>query len=466
MVLTATLLQQDPGAQTATVAATVNVGDVLHTAINVPSGQPGQLAYTVQAGDTAAPAAATAITAALNASTAQDPASVLPLSAGFHATSSGGVITIKAGFTLACSVSAGASETYTAAPGTPVSRSATVGGSVTAGNTLTTSIDGVAIGYAVAAGDTPVTIAAGIAAAINAATVQDPYSGLPLNSLVVASSAAAVVTVVTADAGAPFTLGCSLTPANAGTYTAAPPAPAAQTATISGTVAPGDTLVTTINSVGISYSAKATDTSIGALAASIAATISAAVQPDPATQLPLGSLVQASSARGVITITATDPATPFTLACSVSAGSETYVAAGPFAEKATATVTGRIPAGAMLTTTVNTLPLAYQVAQGDTPATIAAGIAAAINATTTADPVTGLPLNSVVSAAAAGGAITVTAASATTSFTLTASVSGRPGYIGRPARARRSPTTATAISSPTPPRPCSATSPRCVPGSA
>ena len=34
MFLTPTLLQQDPGAQTATVAGTVNVGDVLHTAIN------------------------------------------------------------------------------------------------------------------------------------------------------------------------------------------------------------------------------------------------------------------------------------------------------------------------------------------------------------------------------------------------------------------------------------------------
>ena len=68
MFLTPTLLQQDPGAQTATVAATVNVGDVLHTAINLPSDQPGQLAYTVQPGDTAA-AAAAAIAAALNAAT-------------------------------------------------------------------------------------------------------------------------------------------------------------------------------------------------------------------------------------------------------------------------------------------------------------------------------------------------------------------------------------------------------------
>ena len=191
-----------------------------------------------------------------------------------------------------------------------------------------------------------------------------------------------MVTIVTANAGAPFTLACSLTPGHAGTYAAAPPVPAAQTATVSGAVAPGDTLVTTINSVAVPYTATPADTDAATLAASIAATISAAVQLDPATQLPLSSVVQATSAAGVITITAADPAAPFTLACSVTAGAETYTAAGPFPETATATVSGTIPAGAMLTTTVNTLPLAYQAAPGDTPATIAAAIAAAINAAT------------------------------------------------------------------------------------
>jgi Neuraminidase-like domain/FHA domain/Salmonella virulence plasmid 28.1kDa A protein len=421
MFLTPTLLQQDRGALTATVGTGVNAGDVLLTAINLPSGQPGQLAYTVQPADTAT-TAATAIAAQLNASMAADPASGLPLNARFHATSSSSVITIKAGFTLACSVSAGASETYTAAAGPPLSRSATVGGSMTAGDTLTTTIDGVAIGYTVAAADTPATAAAGLADVINGTTIQDPYSGLPLNSLVAASSAGTVVTIVAAGAGAPFTLACTLTPANAGTYSAGPAAPAGQTATITGTVGAGDTLVTTINSVPISYSAQAADISAAALAASIAATISAAVQPDPATQLPLGSVVRARSTGGVITITAVDPATPFTLACSVTAGAESYTAAGPFAQTATATVAGTIPAGVTLTTTINGLPLVYQTALGQSPAAIAAAIAAVINATTSADADTGLPLNSVVSAVATGGAITVTAASMTASFTLTAAL--------------------------------------------
>ena len=211
MFLRPTLLQQDPGAQTATVDATVNVGDVLHTAINLPSDQPGQVAYTVAAGDTAA-TAATAIAAALNAATTPDPVSGLPLNDRFHATSTGGVITIRAGFTLACSVSAGASETYTAAAASPLSQTATVAGTVTAGDTLTTTIDGVPIAYTVTAADTPATIAAGFAAMINNTTAPDPFSGLPLSGLVAASSAGAVVTILTVNAGAPFTLACSLTP--------------------------------------------------------------------------------------------------------------------------------------------------------------------------------------------------------------------------------------------------------------
>ena len=65
------------------------------------------------------------------------------------------------------------------------------------------------------------------------------------------------VTVVAANAGALFTLTCSLDPANAGTYSPGPPVPtAAQTATITGAVQQGDTLVTTINSVAVSYTAR------------------------------------------------------------------------------------------------------------------------------------------------------------------------------------------------------------------
>ena len=436
MFLTPALLQQDPGAQTATVDSTVNVGDVLTTVLDGITVTP----YTVQAGDTAMSVAA-AIATAINSTVTPDPiftdpVSNPPLNSRIFASSSSvkPVITIMAGFTLECSVSPAATESYTVAAGTPVSQSATITGPVMAGDTLTTTIDLVPIPYTVVPGDTDATIAAGIAAAVNAATTADPYSGLPLNGLVVASSSGAVVTFVTADAGAPFTLACSLIPANAGTYTAALPVLASSTATITGTVAQGDILVTTINSVPVSYTATAADTDVTALAANIAATINAAVQADPATLLPLSIEVQATSAGKVITVTAVDPTTQVTLACSAPSA-DGYVSAGPFPETATTVVAGSIPIGTTLTTTINTLPLVYLTAPGDTPRTIAASIAAAINATTAVDLVTDLPLNSVVTASATWrsalhfmeGLVTITAKSPTTPFTVSVSLSAS-GY--------------------------------------
>jgi GH18 family chitinase len=426
MFLTPTLLQQDPGTQTATVANAVNVGDVLKTAINSVAIAP----HTVAAGETAT-SVATAIAAAINATTATDPASGAPLNTRFLASSKGGVIAIKAGFMLACSASAGATESYTAAASSPLSQTATIAGTVSPGDVLTTTIDTVPIAYTVVAGDTPPSIAANIAAAINGTTGADPFSGLPLNTLVAASSAGAVVTLVAANAGAPFTLVCTLTPANSGTYMAGPPVPATYRATVAGTIHAGDTLVTTINGVGIAYSAVATDTTPATLAASIAAAINGTVQQDPTTTLPLSSLVHATSAGAVVTVNPIDPATAFTLTCSVTTGSETFTAAGPSSASQTATVAGTIPAGAIVTTTINGLDLFYTVAAGDTPTTIAGKIASAINGSTSPDPVTNLPLNTVVSAAAAADVITITAASPTTSFTLAVSLSAGAYVAGR-----------------------------------
>ncbi len=111
---------------------------------------------------------------------------------------------------------------------------------------------------------------------------------------------------------------------------------------------------------------------------------------------------------------------------------------------------GPIPAGAMLTTTVNSLPLAVPAAAGRHPGDDRRPrIAAAINAATAADPVTGLPLNSVVSAAAAGPVDHRHRPSPDHALHADGGpdrpAGTRPG--GRP---RRSPTTATATSSPTP----------------
>ena len=442
MFLTPTLLQQDPGVQTATVSDIINVGDVLTTTINGPNGA-AIPPHTVAVGDTAA-AVAAAIAASINATSAVDPASKLPLNKRFFASSAGEVITIKAGFTLACSVSAGASETYAAAATSPLLQTTTVAGTVTANDVLTTTIDGVAIPYTVVAGDTPTAIAANIRDAINNATLPDPFSGLPLNSLVAASSSGPVVTLVAANAGAPFTLACTLQPGKSGSYAAGAQLPSAYSATIGGTIGTSDTLVTTFwflnsaSSVSITYNAQAADTTAELLAASVAAAINGAVQQDPTTSLPLNSLVHATTSGTVVSITAIDPSMPFAVSCTATGGA-TYTATGPSLATQRAAVAGTFPAGTTLTTTINGLNLFYIVATGDGPSSIAANIAALINGTTTSDPITNLPLNAVVTASHVNllsgghttGEVVVTASSPTTVFIMAVSASASGYTAGR-----------------------------------
>ena len=81
MFLTPALLQQDPGAQTATVGPVLSDGDVLTTAINNTKVS----SYTVVPGDTPAQIAAT-ITQAINAATVADPVTGLAVNSRFHAT--------------------------------------------------------------------------------------------------------------------------------------------------------------------------------------------------------------------------------------------------------------------------------------------------------------------------------------------------------------------------------------------
>ena len=271
MFLTPALLRQDPGAQTATVGPVINVGDVLLTAIN---GQQVS-SYTVQQatrprgrhrdraghqrGDGARPGHRTA-----------DEQPVLRVHHGQRDHRQGGL------HAHLRSASAGASETYTAAAASPVSADRDRDRHPGARGHTDHDDRRRRVRYAVQAGDTLATIAAGICTAINATSVQDPFAGIPLNGLVVATSNANVVMLSATNAGAPFTLTCNLTPPAQERYTAGPPVPAQQQATITGTVASGDTLVTTINQAGVSYTATAGDTDTATLAAHIAATVSGA----------------------------------------------------------------------------------------------------------------------------------------------------------------------------------------------
>jgi hypothetical protein len=107
------------------------------------------------------------------------------------ASSAAGTITINAvnsgaPFTLVCSMAPGAAYAVTAA--TAPTHTATVGGTVHAGDVLVTTINGAAVSYTAGAGDTnPASLAQNIAAAINASTVVDPVNGtLPLSGIVAA----------------------------------------------------------------------------------------------------------------------------------------------------------------------------------------------------------------------------------------------------------------------------------------
>ena len=72
----------------------------------------------------------------------------------------------------------------------PTSQKAVVGGTLTTGDILTTTINGVSISYTVVAADSSPTVLAGhVAAAINATSTADPITGLPLNSVISATSA-------------------------------------------------------------------------------------------------------------------------------------------------------------------------------------------------------------------------------------------------------------------------------------
>lgn len=198
---------------------------------------------------------------------------------------------------------------------------------------------------------------------------------------------------------------------------------------------------TTDPGVAVPYTVAASDTDLPTLAASLAHAVSNAAGVDPTYNLPLSELIAATSAGAVVTITPLDPSTLFTVTATAS-GTLGLAVAGPNPASASATVSGAFPAGAVLTTTIDGASLYYAVTAADTPASIAAAIAAEINAATLADPLTGNALNTVVGASAAGATITVKALAVTTSFTLQTSAAQGGYAAGR--LSRPSPTTALA----------------------
>ena len=192
------------------------------------------------------------------------------------------------------------------------------------------------------------------------------------------------------------------------------------TVTIAGTFDANDSVRATINGTNIDYTNVAGQTPTQA-----AAGLATAITNDPT----IGKLVTASSALGVVTITARAPGAAFTIAATdtIDTGSDltetvatTTANAGTanaVAQVDTITIAGTVDTGDTFTATF-TAPAAstitYTVLTTDTTtAEIAAGMAAAINADTTINPY--------VSASATGSVVSVTALTAgSTGFTMTA----------------------------------------------
>jgi hypothetical protein len=200
---------------------------------------------------------------------------------------------------------------YAAGPQTFASQTATIRGTVKINDVLTTTINGVKTQYTVTAADTSIPILAGnVAAAINSNTTKDPNTGLSLNQVVCDSSSGAVITSTALIFGPNFALACSTSAGATETYTPGPATPASQTCIVSGVFPVNAVLVTTINSVTVQYPVAPADTTVAAVAAQVVNAINSATALDSASNLPLNSLVKASNAGGVITISTELPGAP------------------------------------------------------------------------------------------------------------------------------------------------------------
>jgi hypothetical protein len=375
LFLTPALQQQDQMGQTATVSGFFNPGEVLSTVI---SGL--MIPYTVALGDEAA-GIATNITAAINSCKQVDVLTGLEINQRFFAFANGGVITVRVGFMLLCSTAgvAGAAATETLKPTTgatqtPLSQQVTLAGTLTPGDMLTLLINQTAISTTVMDGDTTASIMKRLADSIGSTTAQDAYSGVPLNTVVIAGSSGDNLTLLGANVGTPFDFECTLSSPTSNGYTVAPLDPGGiVTLTLSAGANPGDTfaVVFTPNYLAAAttytYPASAADSDVSVLAANIALVLA------PATWL-AGNV---TAVGGAVTFTLLDWQTVSVTTSSVVA---TFISSGPTPRSVSATLVGPVPPLAVVNTVVDEIVYAYPVTLTDTTETIVANIATMVNA--------------------------------------------------------------------------------------
>jgi peptidoglycan hydrolase-like protein with peptidoglycan-binding domain len=310
---------------------------------------------------------------------------------------------------------------------------ATLTGTLFAGDVLRTTIDGGNVDHVVTDGETPAAAAAAIAAAINASPIQDPASNLPIGErFYVAVQGSSIVIhagfIVTVPAAAP---------GETETLTLATAHPTSQTLTVGGAPKTGDIVQFAIDGVPISYMVTAGDT-LASIADALRDVVNATTAADPYSGQTLNMLVAASSASGVVTLIAAGAGANFALNCSVqSIFNGAYAASvDPTSSQRSVLVSGKFPPGAVLTTIINGAPLTHTVTAADTDVTIAAAIAASVNAAGAIDPLSGLAVNALVSAApdaAVTSKVLFTAKNPTIGFAVAASVTQSSYVAGQAA---------------------------------
>ncbi len=277
-------------------------------------------------------------------------------------------------------------------------------GTVEAGDTYSTTVNGTTVSYTTSATDTTINnIRDGLLAAINAD-----------------AAITALVTATAGNTGGEITLtALATTPSFTATATAANGANTAQadTVTITGTVVAGEQYKISVDGNTVTYTVKGTEADLAAVRTGIIAAINA----DPI----VGALVTAApgALAGEITMTALTATAPFTSATAASVISSNTAANATttpngvgIAQVDTVTITAANTPGETYAINVDGNVVSYTVTGLEGGLTgIRSALRAAINADATVGPL--------VTAAdgVAGGEITLTAAAAGTPFTTTVS---------------------------------------------
>jgi RHS repeat-associated protein len=377
---TLTLGSNTVGNLTATVGGSAATGDTLTLAIRsslLPGGQE-VIGYVVPASSTLN-SIASGISAAINADTNLQ-------AIGLSSTSSSAVVTITSSPGYTGSHSSGATETIALGSVSNGNVAATIGGTITAGDTVTLQTSGAGLSapvsstYSVLSGDATSSIAAGLATAVNSNTSLQAIG-------VTAQNSANVVNVKYNPTNYPLA-SASVTSGAAESVSLAMNSNINQMAAIGGTTTTGDVLSLTVNDLDLSGGSSSVSYTVlsGDTLASITSGLAAAVNASSSLQS-VG--VSASASSSIMTLNS-NSTNVTTYQQSTSSGATETIALGlnPNGTQ-TMAVGGTKTTGNVLTLLVNDAGLtggqesvSYTVGSGDTLASIASGLASAINADT------------------------------------------------------------------------------------